>query len=131
MYLRKSKKGNGRVYLTIVEGCHDERGKNMSRTVESLGYVDDLERSGIADPIEHFTEECARRNEARRAGTEPVIAKISPCRGSTGAMGRRASSSGRRSWTPTSTATWGSSTSSSARGRRGGWGSTPTACSSC
>ena len=78
MYLRKSKKKNGRVYLTIVEAYRDERGKNMSRTVECLGYVDDLERSGIADPIGHFTEECARRNEARRAGTEPVIVKIGP-----------------------------------------------------
>lgn len=78
MYLRKSKKKNGRVYLTIAEAYRDERGKSMSRTVESLGYVDDLERSGIADPIGHFTEECARRNEARRAGTEPVIVKIGP-----------------------------------------------------
>ena len=78
MYPRKSKKKNGRVYLTIVEAYRDERGKNMSRTVESLGYVDDLERSGIADPIGHFTEECARRNEARRAGTEPVVVKIGP-----------------------------------------------------
>lgn len=78
MYLRKSRKKNGRVYLTIVEGYRDERGKNMSRTVESLGYVDDLERSGIPDPVAHFTDECARRNEARRAGVEPVIAKISP-----------------------------------------------------
>ena len=78
MYLRKSRKKNGRVYLTIVEGYRDERGKNMSRTVESLGYVDDLERSGIADPVAHFTEECARRNEARRAQAEPVIARISP-----------------------------------------------------
>ena len=42
MYLRKSKKKNGRVYLTIVEAYRDERGKNMSRTVERLGYVDDL-----------------------------------------------------------------------------------------
>ena len=78
MYLRKSRKKNGRVYLTIVEGYRDDRGKSMTRTVESLGYVDELERSGIADPIAHFTEECARRNEARRAQTEPVIVKISP-----------------------------------------------------
>ncbi|MBM6786842.1 IS1634 family transposase [Collinsella tanakaei] len=78
MYLRKSRKKNGRVYLTIVEGYRDDRGKNMSRTVESLGYVDDLERSGIADPVAHFTEECARRNEAKRAQTEPVMVKIPP-----------------------------------------------------
>ena len=78
MYLRKSRKKNGRVYLTIVEGYRDDRGKNMSRTVESLGYVDELERRGIADPVAHFTEECARRNEARRAQAEPVIVKIPP-----------------------------------------------------
>ena len=79
MYLRKSKKKNGRVYLTIVEGYRDERGKSMTRTVESVGYVDDLERRGIADPVAHFTEECARRNEARRAQAEPVTVKVSPC----------------------------------------------------
>lgn len=78
MYLRKSKKKNGRVYLTIVEGYRDGRGKSMSRTVESLGYVDDLERQGIADPVAHFTEECARRNEARRAEASPVMVKIPP-----------------------------------------------------
>lgn len=78
MYLRKSKKKNGRVYLTIVEGYRDDRGKNMSRTIESLGYVDDFQRQGIADPIAHFTEECARRNEERRSETAPVIVKIPP-----------------------------------------------------
>ncbi|OUP05803.1 IS1634 family transposase [Collinsella sp. An2] len=78
MYLRKSKKKNGRVYLTIVEGYRDERGKNMSRTIESLGYVDDFQRQGISDPIAHFTEECARRNERRRSETAPVIVKIPP-----------------------------------------------------
>lgn len=78
MYLRKSKKKNGRVYLTIVEGYRDERGKSMTRTVESVGYVDALERSGIADPVAHFTAECARRNEARGALAEPVIVKIPP-----------------------------------------------------
>ncbi|MBM6942474.1 IS1634 family transposase, partial [Collinsella intestinalis] len=78
MYLRKSKKKDGRVYLTIVEGYRDGRGKSMTRTVESIGYVDELERSGIADPVAHFTAECARRNEAKRAETEPVIAKIGP-----------------------------------------------------
>lgn len=78
MYLRKSKKKNGRVYLTIVEGYRDERGKNMSRTIESLGYVDDFQRQGIEDPIAHFTGECARRNEERKAANAPVMVKISP-----------------------------------------------------
>ena len=42
MYLRKSKKPNGRTYLTIVQGYRDAGGKNRARTVKSLGYVDAL-----------------------------------------------------------------------------------------
>ena len=34
MYLRKSKKPNGRTYLTIVQGYRDESGKNKARTVK-------------------------------------------------------------------------------------------------
>lgn len=78
MYLRKCKKKNGCVCLTIVECYRDERGKNMSRTIESLGYVDELERCEVADPVAHFTAECARHNETRRAHAEPVIVKIPP-----------------------------------------------------
>jgi hypothetical protein len=78
MYLRKSKKPNGRVYLTIVEGYRNERGQNRTRTVESLGYVDELQGRGIEDPIAHFTEECRRRTQRRRELTEPVICRISP-----------------------------------------------------
>ena len=37
VYLRKSKKPNGRTYLTIVQGYRDEDGKNKARTVKSLG----------------------------------------------------------------------------------------------
>ena len=56
MYLRKSKKPNGRTYLTIVQGYRDEDGKNRARTVKSLGYVDALEAE-LDDPVAHFEEE--------------------------------------------------------------------------
>ena len=59
MYLRKSKKPNGRTYLTIVQGYRDEDGKNRARTVKSLGYVDALEAE-LDDPVAHFGEECRR-----------------------------------------------------------------------
>ena len=39
MYLRKSKKPNGRTYLTIVQGYRDEDGKNKARTVRSLSLI--------------------------------------------------------------------------------------------
>ena len=67
MYLRKSKKPNGRTYLTIVQGYRDEDGKNRARTVKSLGYVDALEAE-FGDPVAHFGEECRRMTaEAARA----------------------------------------------------------------
>ena len=67
MYLRKSKKPNGRTYLTIVQGYRDEDGKNRARTVKSLGYVDALEAE-LDDPVAHFEEECRRMTaEAARA----------------------------------------------------------------
>ena len=68
MYLRKSKKPNGRTYLTIVQGYRDEDGKNRARTVKSLGYVDALEAE-FDDPVAHFEEECRRMTaEAARRG---------------------------------------------------------------
>ena len=72
MYLRKSKKPNGRTYLTIVRGYRDADGKNKARTVKSLGYVDDLEAE-FGDPIGHFEEEC-RRMTAEAARAEAPIA---------------------------------------------------------
>ena len=72
MYLRKSKKPNGRTYLTIVQGYRDADGKNKARTVKSLGYVDDLEAE-FGDPIGHFEEEC-RRMTAEAARAEAPIA---------------------------------------------------------
>ena len=54
MYLRKSKKPNGRTYLTIVQGYRDEDGKNRVRTVKSRGYVDALEDSFVMKDMRQF-----------------------------------------------------------------------------
>ena len=44
----------GRKYLTIVQGYRDkETGKSKKRLVESLGYLDDLEKDH-EDPVAHF-----------------------------------------------------------------------------
>lgn len=73
MYLRKSKKPNGRTYLTIVQGYRDADGKNRARTVRSLGYVDALEAE-FPDPVAHFEEECRRMTaEAARAGAPIAV----------------------------------------------------------
>ncbi|BEP29561.1 IS1634 family transposase [Helicovermis profundi] len=55
MYLRKIKqKKSGRTYLSIVESYRDkETKKPRSRTIQSLGYLDELYKD-YTDPIEHF-----------------------------------------------------------------------------
>jgi transposase len=56
MFLKKDKKPNGRIYLSIVEGYRESTtGKTKHRKIKSLGYVDDLEKE-FYDPISHFTE---------------------------------------------------------------------------
>ena len=79
MYLRKSKKPNGRTYLTIVQGYRDEDGKNRVRTVKSLGYVDALEAE-FDDPVAHFEEECRRMTEEAARAQAPVTVEFSAAR---------------------------------------------------
>ena len=79
MYLNKRKKPNGRIYLTIAES-YRENGKNKTRHVEAIGYVDELATPECPDPIAWWDEEIARRNEAAREAASPVIVKLSPAR---------------------------------------------------
>ena len=56
MFLRKNFYAKtGRTYLYIVEGYRDQNGKAKSKVVQSLGYLDELEKE-YADPIAHFTK---------------------------------------------------------------------------
>ncbi len=77
MYLRKSKKKNGRVYLTIVQGYRDENGKNKAKTIKSLGYVDAL-KADFDDPIAHFEAECKRMTKEEQAKDAPIALSFSP-----------------------------------------------------
>lgn len=59
-------KHTGRTYLSIVEGYRDkETKKSKSRTIQSLGYLDELIKE-YPDPIKHFEEviEEMKRNKA-------------------------------------------------------------------
>ncbi len=56
-FLKKSNLKKG-LYLQIYESFYDPKKKNTShKSFRSLGYVDDLIRSGIPDPISHFSHE--------------------------------------------------------------------------
>ncbi len=43
MYLKRTKTAKGRIYMAITQSYRDDRGVPRSRTVKSLGYLDDLE----------------------------------------------------------------------------------------
>ena len=55
MFLRKNfSKTTGRTYLCISEAYRDPYGKPKSKVVQSLGYLDELQKT-YDDPIAHFT----------------------------------------------------------------------------
>lgn len=76
VYLHKSKRKDGRVYLTLVEG-YREGGKVKHKTVESLGYLDELEKE-LGDPIAHFKQVCDEANAAARAERQSAQITIHP-----------------------------------------------------
>lgn len=77
MFVKRQRRANGRVYLSVVEGYRDEQGRTRTRHVRSLGYLDELEKA-YDDPVAHFRAEVARENEAAREAAAPVIVKIAP-----------------------------------------------------
>lgn len=64
MFLRKIKnKKTGRTYLSIVHSYRDkETKKTRSKTIQSLGYLDELEKE-YRDPIAHFEKEIEQMNK--------------------------------------------------------------------
>ena len=104
MYLHKSKRKDGRTYLSLV-AAYREGGKKRMRTVESLGYLDELEKS-YADPIAHFRSVCEERNAEERAAAQPVTVKIHPMQRIDGVRSPGRTSARRCFWP--STASWAS-----------------------
>lgn len=76
MYLHKSRRKDGRVYLALAEGYRKD-GKVRHRTVESLGYLDELQKT-YDDPIAHFRQVCEEANAAARAERQGVQITIHP-----------------------------------------------------
>jgi len=61
MFLKKSV-SNGRVFLSLVQG-YRENGKVKHKTIEKIGYLDELEKE-YDDPIAHFKAVAKERNMA-------------------------------------------------------------------
>jgi transposase len=75
MFLRENyNKKTGRTYLQIVHGYRDKDGKSKSKTIESIGYLDELEKI-YDDPITHF-KQVAEQMENERLEDDEIIIKI-------------------------------------------------------
>lgn len=61
MFVRKSL-SHGRIYLSFVQGYRDENGKVKQKTIQKLGYLDDLEKT-YKNPIEHFKRQAQQKND--------------------------------------------------------------------
>lgn len=72
MFLKKSV-GNGRIYLSFVQG-YRHNGKVKQKTVEKLGYLDDLQKIYL-DPIAHFTKVARQRSVVPEEGLTVDIGK--------------------------------------------------------
>lgn len=67
MFLKKAtSKKTGRTYLSIVHGYRNSQGKSATRTIQSIGYLDELLLE-YDDPIAHFTAVAAKMEEERLA----------------------------------------------------------------
>jgi len=61
--LKQSPRKNGRVYLSIEKAYRDKAtGKSKAKTIQSLGYLDVLEKE-YDDPIAHFKEVARKMTE--------------------------------------------------------------------
>lgn len=78
MFLKQSKRKDGRNYLALVRSVRDRKTKSSRTvTVESLGYEDEL-RKIYDDPIAHFKAEALRRTNDEKDQSQPILLKINP-----------------------------------------------------
>lgn len=73
MFLRKSfNSKTGRTYLAIVQGYRDAQGRSKQKNIQSIGYLDELEKL-YDDPITHFSALAAEMDQQRLIGSNVSI----------------------------------------------------------
>lgn len=60
MFLKITLTRSKRKFLSYVQGYRDEFGKSKQKTIENIGWLDELEKQ-FEDPVSHFKEEAKRR----------------------------------------------------------------------
>ena len=78
LYLKRDKKKNGRVYLSITESYRNAEGMQRNRVVKSLGYLDDLEREWGPDALARCEAIRDEMTAEARERTAPQTLTIHP-----------------------------------------------------
>lgn len=55
MFLKQTLNRQGRIFLSFVQGYRDENGKSKQKTIQNIGWLEDLKKQ-YDDPISHFKE---------------------------------------------------------------------------
>ncbi len=72
MHLKKTTLKDGRIYLSIVDGFYDKkRGHSRTVTIESLGYLEILEKQ-YDDPIAFFTQKVEGLKAEKKLQNAPI-----------------------------------------------------------
>lgn len=72
MFLKKTRNSKGRINLAIVDGYYDKvTKKTKHKVVESLGYLDELEKQ-YSDPIAYFTQRAKQLTKEKNEKNAPI-----------------------------------------------------------
>lgn len=72
MFLKKTRNSKGRINLAIVDGYYDKTTKKTKhKVVESLGYLDELEKQ-YSDPIAFFTQRAKQLTKEKNEKNTPI-----------------------------------------------------------
>ena len=78
MYLKKSTSSRtGRTQLSIVHGFRDKKGKTRQKTIQTLGYLDELKKEHD-DPVSHFRQIVKEMDRVRKEENRTISLSISP-----------------------------------------------------
>ena len=78
MHLKKTPQKSGRIYLSIVDGYYDkDRGHSRTKTLESLGFLDELEKQ-YDDPIAFFTAKVEQMKKEKSLQKSPLCFEFHP-----------------------------------------------------
>jgi hypothetical protein len=76
MYVKKNSCKNGRILLTLTHG-YRENGKLKQKNIETLGYLDELEKI-YDDPIAHFRKIAKQKTDEKAVESEPIRLELDP-----------------------------------------------------